>query len=1147
MGFVLRRLRGRWPLAAAASLTVLLTAAVLCALSAFNSGLGDAGVRRALSVQDHSSTTLRITAASTDVSGRAAAEQQVQGLAARIFGPRLPSTVHELATSHAYALPASASATPAAPSTTPANTTSASTTPANTGSKPADPDLTLLAALDPAQVTVTAGRLPQPAAAAGEPLQVAVPDIALSRLGLRTAALPATLHLVDRYDGSALDVQVTGSYRATDPTAPYWQIDPVGGRGLQVSGFTTYGPLLAPDSVFTGGRIAQQGLSWVVTTDFTRARADDLDALRDRTSGQLTDFQQQTGFTATSLLPDVLDELHNDLLVATSTLVIGSLQLAVLAIAALILVTRLLTERQVAEDALLTARGAAWYRIAGLTALEAGLLVLPAAGLAPLLTAPLLRLLDHFGPLAHSGARLDDGLSPGSWLVALVIAACAGLMMLVPSALRAGGSALRRRPGRRQALRSGLVRSGADLALLALAVLAYLQLAHYSSASGAGTTATAAGPAATGGGALSADATGRLGLDPVLVTAPTLALCAGTLLALRLLPLAAKLGERWAGRRTGLPAALAGWQFARRPRRNAGPVLLLVLAVSMGLLALGQGASLTASQRDQADFATVGGLRVSALGVPAVGQGGVLAALPGGSRFLPVSRQPLPLHGGVIGQLLAVDSKDAATSVRLRPDLTGGRGAAQVFAPLTAGAGPADGLALPGEPTALDLDISVRTAESPPPTDLPPDVVLPPASLNAPELSLELRDRFGVTFEGITDALPDNGDRTVRIDLGHLFADPVGRPAYPLTLTGFQLSNSGGFGSSENEKQQVVVHQIRTVGTGDGAGTAVATAAGLNWQARTADSTPGAPSRAPQLSPGQDLLDVSYLTDSRATQEVSAAGPGGAAPDTVDAVATEDFLAATGASVGRHIPLQLGTANLDITIVEALPALPTAGSDSGGPTAALMVDLATLDRALTDGGGAPLGPTEWWLPSTGPADQVPARAATALRAGTVPARVDLAGEQLAGMRDDPLGAGPQSALLALTVAAAVLAAIGFAAAAVGAAGERAAEFAVLRALGAPHRQLARTAAAEQGILIALGLGVGTLLGTVLVHLVVPHTVLTPAAHRPMPPVLVVLPPWQVLVLLGAVAAPPVLLTLRRVLRRPRAAETVARLRHSEEM
>ena len=108
-------------------------------------------------------------------------------------------------------------------------------------------------------------------------------------------------------------------------------------------------------------------------------------------------------------------------------------------------------------------------------------------------------------------------------------------------------------------------------------------------------------------GAVSGDRSGTLGIDPLLVAAPALALLAGTVLTLRLLPLVARLAERRAAGGRGLTAALAGWQLSRRPMRGAGPVLLLVLAVALGMLAIGQGASWSRSQDDRADFAAGAG------------------------------------------------------------------------------------------------------------------------------------------------------------------------------------------------------------------------------------------------------------------------------------------------------------------------------------------------------------------------------------------------------------------------------------------------------------------------------------------------------------------------------------------------------------
>lgn len=167
------------------------------------------------------------------------------------------------------------------------------------------------------------------------------------------------------------------------------------------------------------------------------------------------------------------------------------------------------------------------------------------------------------------------------------------------------------------------MRAGADIGLLLIAAVAYWQLDRQTGSSGSG--------------ALSGDREGDLGVDPLLVAAPALLLLAGTVLTLRLLPPAARLAERRAAGGRGLSTALAGWQFSRRPLRGAGPVLLLVLAAAMGMLAIGQSASWDRSQGDQADFRTGASVRTvgGITGDPT--KAGAYAQLPGYGRRRPRS------------------------------------------------------------------------------------------------------------------------------------------------------------------------------------------------------------------------------------------------------------------------------------------------------------------------------------------------------------------------------------------------------------------------------------------------------------------------------------------------------------------------------
>ncbi|MFD6911096.1 FtsX-like permease family protein [Streptomyces virginiae] len=1103
LGFVVRRLRGRWPLAVAVLLTVLITATTLTALTAFTRGVGEEGLRRALTGAEQARTTVLITSG-RPADSRAKDDASVRAFADEVFG-RLPVASESVARSRSYGLPGVAASG-------------------------RDADLTVLAALGKDHVQLLAGAWPGPVAAplgagaqAAAP-QVAVPRAALVRLGLAESALPAPVRLDDRFGGPPLTVLVTGVYRAAEPDSAYWRLDPLGGREVQSDTFAIYGPLLVDDSAFTTGGLLQDHRLTLLTPDLRTVRADEAEGVRTATEPASATLERVGSLRAATELPKLLAELSAGMVVARSTLLMGALQLTVLSTAALLLVAHILTVRQEPERVLLTARGASRRRLGALTATESLLLALPAAVLAPLLTPPLLRLFGRFGPLGRVHLEIPD-----TWLVWPVAAGCAlacVLLTTLPSVLRGASAAVLRRVGSRQALVTGAARSGVDLAVLVLAVLGYQQLAQYG-----GTDTPASGVSAGG----------ALGVDPVLVAAPALALCGGTLLVLRLLPFAARAGGRLAARGRSLGPALFGWQLARRPGRATGPVLLLVLAVASGILALGQHVGWSASQRDQADFATAGGLRISGSSMSPMGQGGRYAALPGGDRLVPVVRREQKLPDGNPADIVALDAVKTGERVPLRADLRGGHGMSELFTPLAAGgpgaaqgpgaqAAPASpGVTLPGSPRRIDLDVSVRTS-----------------AMSWSAVSLLLRDRFGATYGTASVTLPAAGDTTLRFSLDALTGAPVGSAATPLTLAGIRLSYAGD-GDHPGDGSELTVRRIAASDTADGAATAVTAVTALKDATGWRTSLPqGKSLRAPEPIPvpagSTDLLRLRYWGGFSTLQGVTTVvfpTPAEPTPVAVPAVATTRYLRSLGAAVGDTVPVTLDGAAVQMRITASVDSLPVVGRS------ALAVDLHVLGRFLLESvGRQPASPTEWWLPAESATDPVPARAATQLRDGARIERVQLREEITERLLDDPLSAGPQSALAALAAACAVLAAIGFATSTAAERRVRGREFSVLLALGTPRRSLALASAAEGGVLIAIGSAVGAGLGVALVHLMAPLVVLTPAAGRPFPPVRVDMPFWQTVLTVAAIAAVPL---LSAALSGPRGRDIAARLRPVEEM
>ncbi|MEU2573073.1 FtsX-like permease family protein [Streptomyces anulatus] len=1090
-GFVLLRVRAHRLLLSAAVLAVLLTTSVLAALTAFSGSVGDAALRHTLTHGSAASAAL-VVSASVDHEQRAEADEAVREVSRDAFDG-LPATLGKLESSGSYALPRSLQ------------------DPAARRSK--EPDLTHFTALDPSQVRITRGKAPAAPGVAG-PVQVALPVVAAEALKLKPGA---RLTVTDRLRDKKQRVLVTGVYEAADQSDPYWQLDPLGGRGVRKLAFTTYGPLLTHPSVLASGVLAEGETSWLASADFAELTTGSMEGLREASAGAPKALAAApvfaSGITAKTSLPTVLDQLDRALLVSRSTLMIVAVQLVLLAAYALLLVARLLNSERDGERELLRARGGSRGRITSFAAIEALLLAVPAAVVAPLLAGPLTGLLAERSALSRIGLKVQEASTGTVWLVSAAVALACALAVVAPS-LAAGAGGRRTRA----ASLPGPVRAGADLGLLLIAAVAYWQLDRQA-----------------GGGALSGDRAGNLGIDPLLVTAPALALLAGTVLTLRLLPPAAKLAERRAAKGRGLPAALAGWQFSRRPLRGAGPVLLLVLSVAMGMLAIGQSASWNRSQSDQADFGSGAAVRLVGGHGSGPATAGAYSSLAGVRQAAPAYRTDVEVSGGRTAEVLALDTAHADERMLMRSDLADGS-PRQLFEAIAPKRAPRPGLVLPEDSSRLKLDLRITTVSKPSGDSLYPDP-------DPPVVTVLLEDRYGLPYRALAGPVPVDG-RPVPVSF------PVSA-AGGLAVTGIEVD--GAAPSDYARKHRVAVSDVRVV-AGSGAERPVPAPESMRWDAAMTLTEYGEdrPGKPPVRNGASGLPDFTYDTGvdneenwdpTSGTLRITAARPKAAA---VKAVATDAYLKSTNAKLGDEIDVNLAGNTVRVTLAESVRRLPTTGAagSSGAPDpvaggGALLLDLKAVTEVLAHRPTATIEATEWWL-SAAPGDA--AKTAAALRAlpDTDPAQVLVRAEAAQRLVDDPLGAGPQSALPAVAVVAAALAAVGFAVSASGSRRERSAELGVLRALGAPRRQLARMIAAEQGVLIALALLIGLGIGTVLTRAVVPLIVLTGQADRPVPPVLVELPAGQVAALLAGVAALPLVIVATMALRRGDPAVT---LRH----
>jgi ABC-type antimicrobial peptide transport system permease subunit len=945
---------------------------------------------------------------------------------------------------------------------------------------------------------LVAGAWPTSAAAPSGEIPAALPATTAALLRLHVGDV---LRLQDRNTMGRVTFTVTGLYaqrQLSGTAASYWQLDSLPASGSSAaSGFITYGPLIVPPAAFPARLAAGTG-TWVAQPDLTSVSDTELSAISADIAGlenSLNNSNSLSGMQLTSDLPTLLADIGSNLALARSLLAISGLQLLVLAVAALLAVARLLATQREGETALLVARGATRWQLIRLTAAEVVPLSVVTALAGGVAGVWLARWLGGslYGAGTAGGAVPAGGISltaAGTWTDALaataLIAVLATGALLYP-VLRPATGSTRARRGRGAAL-AGATRAGADLALIALAVLAGWQLRRYSAVATSSTGAPAA-------------------IDPVLALAPALALAGGTVLTLRLLPAAARAADRLAAGRRGLTTAMAGWQFSRQPLRQGGAALLIVMAVATGTLALAQHQSWARSTSDQAAQATGADVRVD-LATPLAPTGTTrVTRAPGVADAMAVASDQETLPAPV----LAVNSLQAAQVVRLRPDQSP-LPAARLFGAIRPAATDG-GTVVPGRPAAIRL---VAT--------------LGPAPVTGAAVALTVTDATGGTFQ-----LPASGTLPADGRPHQLTAQLSPGFAYPLRIS--QLTMTYTMPTQSYQHPVTLTITGVTVAGWD----AVASSPELESAPPGRASSPSDASLLPvpggaavTFSPGfgttSGLNALGMVTTSSVYGQVTLTAKN-LAPAVVPAIATKAFDNANHTSPGQTVSATVNGITMPMRIVAQVDSFPTVT----GP--GLIVDLTTLQSLLVADGGSPLPVTQWWLTTAG--HGVPPALAAALPAG---ADVTSGAAMAAATADDPLSAAPQQALLAVTAAAALLAITGFLVSIAANVRQRRAENALLAALGVPQRSAAAQLFLEKLLLSVPAALLGLVLGIVVAELLVPAVTLTATAQPPVPPAVTLFDLPQTVPLAIVIAVLPALAAALVVFRRP---DPAAELRAAE--
>lgn len=887
------------------------------------------------------------------------------------------------------------------------------------------------------QATLTEGRWPNPSPGT-QRIELAIPRSVATTLEWRVGQ---DLDLADRVDDAAtLPVTVVGIYDLNDRDAAFWIDSKLARTGRDDSGFISYGPAIIHRDTFTQRLTRLASASIVVVPDVAAMDSGNLPEIRAQIDEVLRVVRSDptlSSLEARTELPQVLADAANSEQLTRRALIVPQALLALVAAVALWLAARLLSALRSDEHRLMASRGGTRWSVWRMLAGEALLIVIPAALLAALVSGPLASRLPGsggtIGAMAQGHAR---------W-AALIAGFAAWLIVTLPPL----ASITATPPGRTIAglgtRTSTVLQSGGDIMILALAAFAVFRMR-----SRAGTGITGAGD------------------DWLSTLAPVLVLLGVSVLALRLVPLLARLAEWAAERGRSLLGAWGAWQTARRVADQRSVVLLCVLCLGMASVALGAQDTVNRSIEDQSRH-TVGAefrgeigpggtpmaLSVHQRAANALGEGGLA---------LPVLRRGVTANKSEF-TLLALDPTLAPQLVTPRRDQLRDADFGELMARISASE---------NDRGLLLGDVSRITVNARWTADL--EEV---RGRNRAMLSVALLDADGalhhVSLGEFYPYLASDPDRNAPHDL----SVDLTKAAIPLTgRTPFRLHGVHILpGDAYSSAIWLQLNEVRATTRDHGVVTIPAT-----------------------KLPAERTASGRYLSVDPIADEARV----------IPVLVTPDVARTLGSGLGDEFPLTLGsTWTCEIVgIIDSFPSV-----DGGVVVADLSAVYAqALGQELQDALYPPQA-TEVWANRSDPTSVRALTDALGVQADQVSALPQV----IDANRNEPRNISLVGTLWLVTLAALALAITSIAATTVVLARERRHDLAVLHGLGVSPRTARRTLVTERLVTLGLATVIGGALGLASSWLIVPSLVTATQAAGATPPVLISIPwPLEALLVLG---------------------------------
>jgi hypothetical protein len=932
---------------------------------------------------------------------------------------------------------------------------------------------------------IVAGRW---AAPGKDPVEATLSEGAGRSLGLTVGDV---IRVASRSSGDAgFDIRITGTWKADAIDDGYWAGSGVEIDGSETSGSYTYeGPLeLASTDLLSHVDPGYLSFEWRGIPNVDGLTPDSVNTIRAELltlDGRLREALPASTPVVKSGLVTVLAAAADATLVERGAVLLLTLQFAIVAGYATLLVAVLMDERRRVDAALLRSRGANGIHVAALAAGEGTLLALPAVVLAPFLASGLVGALSGWG-LPVGGSSVAAGM-PAIPPLSFVLAVAAGLACVVgftlPAALAGFSLATVRVTLGRPLARAFAQRIGLDFALLVVAALAFWELRSSGSAV---TTGSGGGPV----------------LDPMLASVPAIGLLAGAVLAGRLVPRLGEVAERLLPRRRGLIPPLLGRGVARQANRVSRISLLLVLASALGTFAATYGATWSQSQADQAAFRSPLDLRATSSRygtLPDWGTGSAYRALPGVTGALRVDRDLVDVGRAVRNaELVAIDAGTAKTaldpdvnpSARLPGPSTG------LLDSLSAGRPATHAVSLPAGArrlsVELDADLNVALADRPGPGL--------PVPRQAVDVSVVVADADGLHRIPVGRAAVTGSGQRLVVPLDGSIAGVAYRVAPDAHLEAVELSVSVSSPAQVTGKLDLVA--VASSSTDDGSDwTSMPGVGGAGWAWAEVLGQSVVENAGASHPVGRVVLDSKdgaaqgQFLDGQPVVLRFWAPPAVAA---VPVLVSDAFVAASGSVAGEVLSASVGGYPLSFSIAGQISSL--APVDPATPL--VVVDGPTLSLVRYATWGIVRDPAEWWLSVNGD------HAAIAHRLAADPfdcsAVVDRAALEQS-MRSDPVAAGIVGALALGGLATVLMALVGFLVGATATLRDRRPELAVLGALGVSPFAATLWLTLEQGLLVALSLAVGWILGIVLAWLILPAAAFSTGGTAAVPQPAIVIP------------------------------------------